>query len=381
VNWAWISLDVGIALDKLIGILNQRMVLLQGAVKSVVASLLGWHSVMSHGAKGDGVTNDSLAIQAAVAACQTAGGGRVYFPHPKSRYYTGTTTINVTANGVVFEFEDSATYISYAGTGYAVSFALSGSAQMHDCGMSHMGILCTNAAGSAVYAKSPYGFYITQGYAENGITGTTGVGVTLDGGISIGGIQHTGTGYFGTHNRISHVRCSGFKTGFLFKGGSLSGWDITTASVIEECFANGLLAQAGTVGVEFQGSQQCAVRGGNLESLETAIKLTNSPGACQGIIIDSVRFEGITTNNWVIPAGATNCKIISPDFDVDNGSNLATDTMIVSNLEWDIPRFAAASLPAWSASKTGFVAWDTTNNRLVGYGTASRHYFTPSGTF
>ena len=34
----------------------------------------------SFGAVGDGTTNDSAAVQAAVAACVLAGGGKVAFP-------------------------------------------------------------------------------------------------------------------------------------------------------------------------------------------------------------------------------------------------------------------------------------------------------------
>lgn len=38
------------------------------------------YNVRNHGAAGDGVTNDRAAIQAAVAACNAAGGGVVFFP-------------------------------------------------------------------------------------------------------------------------------------------------------------------------------------------------------------------------------------------------------------------------------------------------------------
>ena len=38
------------------------------------------YDVTSYGALGDGVTNDTVAIRAAVAACKAAGGGHVYFP-------------------------------------------------------------------------------------------------------------------------------------------------------------------------------------------------------------------------------------------------------------------------------------------------------------
>lgn len=41
---------------------------------------LGWFNVMDYGATGDGSTNDTAAIQAAIDAAETDGGGTVYFP-------------------------------------------------------------------------------------------------------------------------------------------------------------------------------------------------------------------------------------------------------------------------------------------------------------
>ncbi len=56
----------------------------------------GLYSVRDFGAKGDGATKDTAAIQAAIEACARSGGGRVYFPNGK--FLSGTITLrdNVT---------------------------------------------------------------------------------------------------------------------------------------------------------------------------------------------------------------------------------------------------------------------------------------------
>jgi hypothetical protein len=53
-----------------------------------IASAHGAFNVRAHGAKGDGGTPDTAAIQAALDACRDAGGGQVTFP--AGRYLSGT---------------------------------------------------------------------------------------------------------------------------------------------------------------------------------------------------------------------------------------------------------------------------------------------------
>ena len=283
-------------------------------------------NVKDYGALGDGSKNDTKSIQAAVNAAQaTVSGGRVYFP--PGIYYTDTT-ISITGVGVVLEMADAGSYVKYSGSGYAIAFGLPGAAQLHNCGLILTSVVCTNSAGSAIYAKSPYGFFIDHGYFENGLRGASGTGVTIDTGQT-----SRKTGYYATHNVINHIRCNGFLKGIVFKGGSLAGSDIVTASTVHECFVNSQVGLAGTVGVEFQGSQQCIVRGGNFEVLNYGVTLVSTPSRCIGITLDTVRFEAIKVNSWVIPADSENCVIISPRWNEDNGINLAADTVILQNTQ------------------------------------------------
>ena len=269
---------------------------------------------------------DWAALQAAANAATAAGGGRVHVPHTSSGYDIGSKTVTIGGSGVIFEAEDGGTYLRYSGTDYALSFSIAGANQIHRCGTSLLGVVCTNPRGSALYAKSPYGFFVDHGYFENAHSGTTAVGITIDGGMT-----SRGNGYFATHNVIYHSRCNGFLKGILFKGGSSGGRDVASASSVVECFVNTLVGLTGSVGVEFQGSQQCTVRGGNLESLDYGVKLVSTPSRCIGITLDTVRFEGIAVNNWLIPSDSENCAIISPRWEKDNGKDLASDTVVLQN--------------------------------------------------
>jgi hypothetical protein len=63
---------------------------------SLLQQSFAWYSVKDYGARGDGVTDDTAAIQAAINAASAAGGGLVYVP--TGTYMVTQLTLNGTTN-------------------------------------------------------------------------------------------------------------------------------------------------------------------------------------------------------------------------------------------------------------------------------------------
>jgi hypothetical protein len=127
----------------------------------------GWVSVKDFGATGDGVTNDTTAIDNAIAAVNSAGGGVVYFPPGTYATTTGITLGNgsntamatsgnrirlVGANsgsgtGITNQQVNGSSRILFTGTASTTAHVVQLAGPMHSVGMENLTLDCDNKAG------------------------------------------------------------------------------------------------------------------------------------------------------------------------------------------------------------------------------------------
>lgn len=144
-----------------------------GAVqRTVEAKLKDVVSVKDFGAVGDGVTNDTAAIQAAVNAVGTAGGGTVYFP---AGTYLVSATIAVNYSNVYLRGEGMwNTLITRNSSAFSDTILFQGGGSdatlLLNVGITDIGIRTTGlmSSGAHLQLDGVARFEINSVYAENG---------------------------------------------------------------------------------------------------------------------------------------------------------------------------------------------------------------------
>lgn len=111
--------------------------------------------VRDYGAVGDGVTDDSAAINAALYACRIAGGGVVVFPHTYTGYAIATG-LTVTGTGIHLAGEGTALYagnpsLKWIGATSASATMITVTNSSHSFSMSNIRLDANNKAGVCLY--------------------------------------------------------------------------------------------------------------------------------------------------------------------------------------------------------------------------------------
>lgn len=202
--------------------------------------------VMAYGAKGDGTTDDTTAIQSAIAAAG-AKGGVVWFPQgtykitSSLKLYTGTTpTItaysNITLAGAGASGNNGSVIAQYT-TGEDCIKGLNDAANGAQSTNVTIQNLCLNFAG-ATKTNSGNGLYL----AEQSANGPSFQQFTIS---NVSAMNHQGSGKYGFNfesiivSTIQTCHALLCANGFYLNGAKGSAWgSVSTSTTLQNCYAN-----------------------------------------------------------------------------------------------------------------------------------------------
>jgi hypothetical protein len=176
---------------------------------NVEAKLAQTISVKDFGALGDGVANDASAIQNAIDAVNTNGGGKVFFPEGK--YNLGTTGLivyqNIILSGEVTRYGGNTTRgvsLIYAGSGAAIFGENILDAQILDFDIDCTGATGTYPTGRGIYLNGCWKSTL-RNVTVRGLTLTKGYAIAIDTNSDAFGPPSPSNAWGAQHNYLEQI--------------------------------------------------------------------------------------------------------------------------------------------------------------------------------
>lgn len=241
-------------------------------------------NVQAYGALGDGETDDTAAIQAAIDACKN---GIVYFPKGTYRLTSGLVhgaeTSGAAYDNLWLVGESQSTTLQWdaAFTGTCITFDAPVATKRHGCGISNLTIYGQANANKLIKTRRVIGFTVSDCYLQGTGTSSTGTGLYLEYGTAVGD--------YSADIKVLRNTFSGNKFGV---GGSYYDGvsaNVVLAVVIAENFIVGNNV-AGSIGVDVPTNGGWAIV--NNTDFEVWDKGIVAGGNC---VISGNRFEGNIT--------------------------------------------------------------------------------------
>lgn len=229
-------------------------------------------SIVRYGARGDGITLNTVAIQKAIDECHQTGGGKVLFP--AGRFLSGTivlkdnVTLHLEGNAVLLGSTDLADYRNMGpfteGLGIEVGWALLVAVDARNIGIEGAGTI--DGQGSAIKAKH----ILTDTRPEG---------------------QRWGLRPF----LIRMVRCTGLKvTGLTLKSaGAWTSHYYQSKEIRIEGIKIESIGVAHNDGIGIDGCQEVSIKDCDIISGDDALvfKTTSSKMACRNIVVSGLRLK------------------------------------------------------------------------------------------